>query len=105
MMGWRENGKISLEKRRDIQKIQKSVENILAGSRNLPTVEFKVSIAEVIAHKPPLPEINFTPWLKGAWGWMLNSLPGNRYRKILTRAVISDFEYANLKARMYKVWS
>ena len=105
MTDWRKNGKISLEKRRDIQRIQKSVENRITGTGTAPTVEFKVNIAEVAAHKPPLPEINFTPWLEGAWGWVLTILQGNRYRKILTRAIISDFEYINLQQRMFTVWS
>jgi hypothetical protein len=57
----------------------------------------------VIAEKIP-GEVDVTPTIERLWGWFLQSLPGRRYQKILTRAIIADHEYRKLDARIAKVW-
>jgi hypothetical protein len=69
----------------------------------MPKVEVKATVADAIAHKPPR-SVDFTPALQRLWGWTLASLPGNRYRKILTRAIIADHEHAWIEKGMKTIW-
>ena len=74
-------------------------------SSNAPKLELKVNIVEAAMGKIPSPEIDLTKPLEGLWGWILESLLDRRYRKILTRAILTDHEYIDLNKRMYNVWS
>ncbi len=104
MNDWKNNGKISVEKRNDVKAIAKSVEYGLGNISRMPQVELKAKIAEVGMGMPIPGEVNFTPAIKGLWGWFLNSLPGKRYRKLLTRAIIADHEYVKIENRIRTVW-
>ncbi len=104
MSDWENNGKISLEKKRDVGAIAKSIDQVLGNVSSMPKVELKVTVADVLIGKPP-GSIDFTPALQGLWGWVLKSLPGKRYRKLLTRAVLADHEYVQIDKRIKTVWN
>lgn len=104
MQDRKDNGKISRETRQDVKKLVQNVERKLGAISSLPRVEIKVTIADAIIGKPP-GGVDFTPVLQGLWGWFLDSLPGNRYRKLLTRAVVEDYQYVALENRVKTVWS
>lgn len=100
---WKNNGRISVEKRKDVRKVAQNIERMLGTVPSTPQVELKVTIADVVTPKPP-GGANFTPVLQGLWGWFLDTLPGNRYRKLLTRAIIEDNQYVLLENRVKTVW-
>lgn len=97
------NGKFSLKKRDDIRKIAERIDRKLGIIPSGPKVDVKVTVADAIALKPP-GSIDVTPAIQGLWGWFLDSLPGNRYRKLLTRAIVADNEYVVLENRVKTVW-
>jgi hypothetical protein len=101
---WNQNGRIGIEKKNDVQRVVQSIDRKLGRVATLPQVELKVSLADVLAAKPP-GGIDVGPAVNALWGWCLNSLPGNRYRKLLARAVVKDSEYRRLTARLKTVWS
>lgn len=101
---WKKNGRITAEKRKDVRKIVEGVDRKTGKISAMPQIELKAKIAEIAAGVPS-PEINFTPAVSGIWGWFLGSLPGNRYRKLLTRAIAADSEFAKIENRIRTVWN
>ena len=97
---WKKNGKISNQKRNDVKAIVHSIDQQLGTIPSVPKVEIKVKIAVAIPG-----EVDLTPTVNRLWGWFLNSLPGNRYRKLLSRAIVADGEYVKLENRIKTVWS
>jgi len=103
MQDWKKNGRVSVKKRNDIRKIAQNIDRMLGTIPSTPKVEVKVTIADAIAPKPP-GSVDFTPALQGLWGWFLDTLPGKRYRKLLTRAIVEDNQYVVLENRVKTVW-
>jgi hypothetical protein len=97
------NGRISIQKTKDVRSIARHIDRILGTVSSAPKVELKASVIDVVAGKIP-GGVDLTPGFERLWGWFLQNLPGRRYRKILTRATIADHEYKNLDARITKVW-
>lgn len=104
MQDWKHNGRISVEKKNDVQAISRSIERVLGHIPSMPKIEVKATVADALAAKLP-GSVDFTPPLQRLWGWFLASLPGNRYRKLLTRAIVADHEYVQLERRIKTVWS
>ncbi len=104
MEDWKANGKISHEKKKDVRTIVQQVDRVLGKVSSLPKVEAKATVANVIAGKLP-GAIDFTPSLQRLWGWIISSLPGKRYRKLLTRAIASEHEYHRIEKRINTVWN
>lgn len=100
---FRQNGRISTERTREVERIKSAVQQKLAGMP-LPRIDLKTTLAEVAAFKPPIGGVDLGPPAKAAWGWLINQLPGRRHRKLLTRAVIADREFVNLNVRISTVW-
>ena len=96
MQDWKQNGRISNEKRRDVKAITAKVDRMLGEISSMPKVEIKVKAIPI--------EVDLTPTLKTMWGWFLESLPGNRYRKLLSRAIVADNEFVKLENRIKTVW-
>lgn len=96
---WKKNGKISIEKRKDVKAITESVDRRLGIIPSSPKFEIKLTMALAIPG-----ELNVTPVAERLWGWILNSLPGRSYRKLLTRAIVADHEYVKLENRIKTVW-
>lgn len=97
------DGRITTEKKNDVRAILSGIDR-LTGSVSLPQVKVGTTVADVAAAKSPGVSLDFTPVLKDLWGWVLDSLPGNRYRKLLTRAVVTDREFVTLENRVKTVW-
>ena len=91
MDDWTRNGRISNKTRADVEKIATAVRREVQHESVLPTVELKITVADALEQKPP-GKLDLTPPLRAAWGWLLASIPGHRYRKLLTRAILADFE-------------
>lgn len=104
MQDWKHNGKISVEKKKDVQAIARGIDRVLGISSSIPKVEVKATVADAVAGKLP-GSVDFSPPLQSLWGWALSSLPGMRYRKLLTRAIVADHEYVQLEKRVKTVWS
>jgi hypothetical protein len=104
IVDFRDNGRINTRKINDVKSIAKHIDLITGKVSSLPKVEFKMSIAGVLGGKIP-GGIDMTPTLSRLWGWFLQNIPGKRYRKILTRAIIKDKEYLKIENRIKKVWS
>jgi hypothetical protein len=94
------NGRISNDKRNDVKAIAESIDRRIGKTPSMPNVEIKMQVAAAIPG-----EVNLTPALKGMWGWFLDSLPGKRYRKLLTRAIVADGEYFKIGNRIKTVWN
>lgn len=101
---FKDNGRISTKKINSVKSIAKHIDKVTGKVSSLPKVEFKVSIADVLGVKIPL-GLDLSPTLSFLWGWFLQNIPGRRYRKILTRAVIKDSEYIKIENRIKKIWS
>ena len=101
---FRENGRIGNDKIRNVKSIAKHIDRITGEIPSAPKVELKTSIADVVGGKIP-GGVAVSPALGRMWGWFLQNIPGQRYRKILTRAVIADKEYVKIENRIKKVWS
>jgi hypothetical protein len=100
---WEKNGHIGTDKKKDVDKVVEHIDRILGHKPTLPQFKLKVSVADVIKAKPP-GEIDATSSINALWGWFLDSLPGNRYRKLLARALVDDNEYKILTKRLHTVW-
>ena len=74
----------------------------IPGLEDLRRENFKRLLDRIEAHKP-LKNARVLE-VGSAWGWFLERLPGKRYRKLLTRAIILDNEYQNLTRRAQTVW-
>jgi hypothetical protein len=96
---WKKNGKISIEKRKDVKAITEGVDRRLGIIPSSPKFEIKLTMALAIPG-----ELNVTPVAERLWGWILSSLPGKSYRKLLTRAIVADHEYVKLENRIKTVW-
>jgi hypothetical protein len=103
IVDWKNNGRIRQEKRNDVHAIAQRIGQVLGTIPSTPQVEVKMTVADAVALQPP-GGIDLTPALNRLWGWFLASLPGNRYRKLLTRAIVRDHEYVQLEKRVQKVW-
>jgi hypothetical protein len=101
---FKDNGRISTKKINNVKSIANHIDKVTGKVSSLPKVEFKVSIADVLGVKIPL-GLDLSPTLSFLWGWFLQNIPGRRYRKILTRAVIKDSEYIKIENRIKKIWS
>jgi hypothetical protein len=97
------NGRIPMQVTREVQGILDAVRN-RSESFRFPNIDFSVSVSGLTG--APEPEISFglTELAKSTWGWFLERLPGKRYRKLLTRAIILDNEYRDLTRRANTVW-
>jgi len=104
LQDWRRDGRVSTEKRKDVLAITKAIDRVLGGNPSAPRVELKVTVADVVTGKLP-GGVDVTPSLEALWGWMLSGIPGNRYRKLLSRAIVADHEYVQLGTRMKTVWT
>jgi hypothetical protein len=98
------NGRIPVARAREVSKIASAIQRKVDGFP-FPKVEIKVTVADVVAAKPPGIGIDLTAPAKAAWGWLVTQLPGKRHRKLLTRAVVADREYLELDRRVHTVWS
>ena len=105
MQDLKDNGRVSVEKQKDVSAIEQSVNDVLGNISSMPEIKIEATVTDVLALKPP-GSIDLSPTFQGGglWGWILGSLPGNRYRKLLTRAIIADMEYVLIENRVKKVW-
>ena len=101
---FKDNGRISTRKVNDVKSIAKHIDRITGKVSSIPKAELKVSISNVVGGKVP-GGLDVTPTLSRLWGWFLGNIPGKRYRKYLTRAIIKDKEYIKIENRIKKVWS
>jgi len=97
------NGRISTARVKEVEKIATAVRRKLDGVP-APNVEIKTTVADVVGARLPGVSVNLTPVIKAGWGWVVDQLPGNRHRKLLTRAIVSDGEYRQLDRRVHTVW-
>jgi uncharacterized protein (UPF0147 family) len=97
------NGRIPMEVTREVQGILDAVRN-RSESFRFPNIDFSVSVSGLTGAPEPEISIGLTEVAKSAWGWFLERLPGKRYRKLLTRAIILDNEYRDLTRRANTVW-
>ena len=97
------NGHISMQVTREVQGILDAVRN-RSESFRFPNIDFSVSVSAITGVPEPEISIGLTELAKSAWGWFLERLPGRRYRKLLTRAIILDNEYLDLTRRANTVW-
>jgi hypothetical protein len=103
MTNWRRHGTISLDHSKDVRAIERAVDVMLGTVPSAPKLELKTTVADAISLKPP-GGIDFTPTVERLWGWTLASLPGNRYRKLLTRAIVSDHEHVRIENSIKTIW-
>src|SRR6185503_4750553 len=96
-------GKISSEKRKEVESIRKAIEKKLTPA--VSPVELKADLVAAVQGKIPLSaKIDLMPFLKTIWGSAVNLVPSTRHRKLLTRLIIADNEYRNIAAGIYKIW-
>lgn len=100
---WKRDGRVSVDHIKDVRAIARAIDMIVGTVPSAPKIELKATVADVIAHKPP-GEIDFTPAVERLWGWILASLPGKRYRKLLTRAIVADTEYRRMENAIKTIW-
>ncbi len=93
------NGAISMEVTSEVQSILDGVRR-KSEAFHFPKIEFTWKILELA----PELSIEINQALEVPWGWFVERLPGKRYRKLLGRALIVDYEYRNLERRANTVW-
>lgn len=86
-----ENGKISTKTRKDVSKIEKSILQSLGVNKT--ALEFKMKVDVLKIDSPLSIGIDLTKTVEWLFGWFIDSLPGNRYRALLKRAIIKNSEY------------
>jgi hypothetical protein len=97
------NGRIPMQVTREVQGILDAVRN-RSESFRFPNIDLSVSVSGLTGIPEPEISLGITELAKSAWGWFLERLPGKRYRKLLTRAMILDNEYQDLTRRANTVW-
>jgi hypothetical protein len=98
-------GKISNEKRREVEAIRKAIEKKTDIKPGASLLELKADFVAPFEGKPPISaKFDLMPFLKTIWGLTVNSLPGKRHRKLLTRLLTTDNEYRNINVAVHKVW-
>lgn len=97
------NGRIPVQVTREVQGILDAVRN-RSESFRFPNIDFSVSVSALTGALEPEISVELTELARSAWGWFLERLPGKRYRKLLTRAIILDNEYQDLTRRAQTVW-
>lgn len=97
------NGRISMQVSREVKDILDAVRNRSQSSR-FPNIDLSVSVSGLTGVPEPEISVELTDLARSAWGWFLERLPGKRYRKLLTRAIILDNEYLDLARRARTVW-
>lgn len=103
---WSTHGEIEPFKR-DVASIASAIDRVTGKISIAPKVDFKITVtdvAKIAAGQPAGPGVDLTPTLQGLWGWIIPNLPGERYRKILMRAVATDQQYAQIENRLRTVW-
>lgn len=104
---WKRDGTVA-PFAKDVKAIAAAVDRLLGTVPHAPKVELKVTLADVGALAAGIPKvpgaIDLTPALAGLWGFVLSSLPGKRHRKLLTRAIVADHDYALIENRLATVW-
>lgn len=100
---WTLYGKINDAKVKDVHAIAQDIDRRIGAVSWAPKIDLKVTMANVVAMKLP-GSIDFTPTAKALWGWFLPSLPGKRYRKLLSRAIVEDQRYDDLVRCVKTVW-
>lgn len=75
----------------------------------MPEIKVKATLADVagtVAGKAPNPlSVDLTAPIARLIGWGLSSLPGKRYRKLLSRALVADLQYVQIENRIKTVWT
>ena len=89
---------------RTVATIAEGVRKKLGG--NLPQVDMKAVVADVAVGKKEGAAIKVvTSVAETLWGFVVDRLPGRRYRKLLLRAVVADAEYAAIERALEAVWT
>lgn len=104
---WERDGHLGRVKK-EMRMIIAAIDQRLTGNLPVPKVEIKVDVADVVALGAGLPnipgQVDFAPTLSALWGWFFENLPGRRYRKLLIRAMASDYAYVQIENRIKSVW-
>lgn len=101
----RQYGRIPPEKEGEIRSVVEYVDRQLGSVSSLPKLDLSMTIADVAAFPVSIPgKVDITPVLSNLWGWMLASLPGKRYRKLLTKIVIAERQFTRLDRSIKTIW-
>lgn len=103
---WSTHGEMTTFKK-DVAAILKAIDRATGKVSVAPKVELKVTVADVTkaaAGQPIGPGVDLTPTLQGFWGWFFPNLPGKRYRKLLTQAIVWDGRFGQIENRLKTVW-
>jgi hypothetical protein len=112
---WKRNGRLT-QALADVKAVAEAVDRKTGALPVAPRVEMKVTVADVaalagaaggapLAAAAKIPgKVDLGPSLSALWGWGFALVPGQRYRKILTRAVVADQQYLEIENRLGTVW-
>jgi hypothetical protein len=112
---WKRNGRLP-QALADVKAVAEAVDRRTGARPVAPRVEMKATIADVaalagaaaagpLAAAATIPgKVDLGPPLSALWGWGFALAPGQRYRKILTRAVAADQQYIQIENRLGTVW-
>lgn len=93
------NGQITTKTKKEIAKIEKSIKYSTGLLKSSPEIKVSTTVLDV---KPQSPlSVDLSNTFDRLSGWFMDSLPGNRYRSLLKRAIIknNDFEFIDRKIR------
>jgi len=100
---WKRDGKMT-KAVQDVKAVAKSIDRMTGAISIAPKVEFKLTVADVVSLAKLPGGVDLGPPLAALWGWGFSLVPGQRYRKILTRAIVADHEYDEINNRLATVW-
>lgn len=114
MEEWKRDGRLT-QAIQDVKAVAEAIDRKTGVLPVAPRVEMKVTVADVAALAAaaggaPLAaakipgKVDLGPPLSALWGWGFSLVPGQRYRKILTRAVVADQQYIQIENRLGTVW-
>lgn len=105
---WDRDGKITFDAKKDVTAIATLYDYACGALSSIPKIEVKATIADVAAAAVGVPTTSvaadMAAPLKRLVGWALSSVPGKRYRKLLSRALVEDAQYKLINNRVKTVW-
>jgi hypothetical protein len=97
------NGRISVKVTQEVNAILQAVRR-RSEAFKFPNIEFKTTVSGLVGTAEAELSVDLAELAASAWGWFVEQLPGRRYRKLLSRAIVLENEYVDLRRRAETVW-
>lgn len=98
-------GRIAASRQREVLKIAEAIKKEIEKSVKLSVSKIITLIVDVVTQKFGFSSAGDVYSVgEELFGWALSNIPGKRYQKLLTKAIVADNEYKLLDARVKQIW-